>query len=93
MKRIIIASVACILTLKVALAAELTPADQKWITVVEKMVAEGHNTISTPDRNRIELLKNWAKTKGYSIEVAAAPNDQGYRVKVSKPVGEKFVSR
>jgi len=91
MKRIILAAVGCFFALNLALAGELSAADQKWITVVEKMVAEGQNTISTPNKDRIELLKDWAKKNGYAIQVAA--NNQGYRVTVSKAAGEKLVSR
>jgi hypothetical protein len=91
MKRMILAAIGCFLTLNLALAGEPSAADQKWMAVVQKMVVEGQNTISTPSQDRIELLKDWAKKNGYTVQVAA--NDQGYRVTVSKAGSEKLVSR
>jgi hypothetical protein len=91
MKRIAIIAAGLLLTLNLALASEPTPANQKWLATVEKMVAEGQNKVSTPDKDRIELLKDWAKKKGYTVEVAS--DKQGFNVVLSKPSREKLVSR
>ena len=89
MKRTTLAILGCILALNMAFAAEPSAADQKWITVVEKMVSEGKNTISTPSKDRVELLKEWAKNKGYSIEVSS--NNQGFQAAIN--TSRKLVSK
>jgi hypothetical protein len=90
-KRITIAAIGFLLALNVALAGEPSPSDQKWLTAIEKMVTEGKNTVSTPNKDRIELLKDWAKKKGYSVEVAK--NDQGFRATLTKASDDKLASR
>ena len=47
----------------VAADPAVSDADQKWLTAVEKMIANGHNQISTPVETRALLLKDWAKKK------------------------------
>ena len=81
MKRITIVALGCLLTLNIALAADPAPSDQKWLTAVEKMVTQGGTTISTPSKDRVDLLKDWAKKKGFSIEVTKS--DKGYRAELS----------
>jgi hypothetical protein len=89
MKRTTLSILGCILAVNMALAAEPSAADQKWITVVEKMVSEGKSTIATPSKDRVELLKEWAKNKGYSIEVSS--NDKGFQAAIN--TSRKLVSK
>ena len=82
MKKLAIVSIGFLLTLTPVLADEPTTADQKWLVTVQKMVAEGQTKVSTPNKERLTLLKEWAKKNGYSIEVTQ--NDAGYRIALSK---------
>ena len=77
MKKIVIIALGCLLTLSFAFAGEPTPADQKWLAVVEKMVADGQTKISTSSKERVSLLEEWAGKNGYSVEVTES--DAGYR--------------
>ena len=86
MKKLTVIAIGCLLTLNLALADNPSTANQKWLTVVESMVAEGHTTVSTPSKDRIDLLKDWAKKKGYSVEVTQ--KDKSYRATLSKPVAK-----
>ena len=63
------------------------PADQKWIEVVAIMVAEGKTTVSTPQPQRVELLKKWAAKRGYAAEVTKS--ERGYRIELSKTFARK----
>jgi len=75
------------LTFCLAASAEPTPADQKWLEVVEKMVAKGEQTVSTPSEERVNLLKTWGTEKGYTVKVTKT--DTGYRIEVSKELAQK----
>ncbi len=57
-----------------------TDADQKWSVVVEKIIAEGKTTISTPSEKRVEIAKQIAQKAGRKVEVTKS--DSGYRIKV-----------
>jgi len=87
MKKIAIAALSCLLTLGFAFAGGTTSADQKWLLAVEKMVADGQTTVSTPNKERMNLLKEWADKKGYSVEVTES--DASYRLRLSKSVAKK----
>jgi len=63
MKKTVAIICGCLLTASVALAAEPTEADQKWLTVVTKMVESGNTEISTPSEVRANLLKDWASNR------------------------------
>jgi hypothetical protein len=82
MKKIIIVVAGFLLTLSPVLADGTATADQKWLTAVQKMVAEGQTKVSTPKKERLTLLKEWATKNGYSIQVTQ--NDAGYRIALSK---------
>ena len=86
MKKITVIALGCLLTLNLALAGDPTPSDQKWLEAVKNMVAEGQTTISTPSKDRIDMLKDWAKQNSYSVEVTQ--KDQGYRATLSKSVAK-----
>lgn len=64
-----------------AVAGEtISDADQKWSAAVEKIIAEGNTTISTPSEKRVEIAKKLAQKAGRKVEVSKA--DAGYRIKV-----------
>jgi hypothetical protein len=82
MKKITIIAIGCLLTLNLALAGDPSPADQKWLGAVEKMVSEGQTKISTPSEDRKNLLQEWADKHSYSATVTK--NDSGYQIELSK---------
>jgi hypothetical protein len=64
-----------------ALAIEQpSEADQKWGAAVEKMIAAGPTTVSTPTETRVQIAKQLAEKAGRKIEVTKV--DNGYRIKV-----------
>lgn len=56
-------------------------ADQKWSAAVEKKIAAGNTTISTPSEKRAEIAKQLAEKAGRKAEVSKV--ETGYRIKVS----------
>jgi hypothetical protein len=70
-----------------ALAANVSEADQKWLTIVEKMVDQGKNTVSTPSEERVALVKNWAASKGFGTEVKKT--ETGFQVTFSKSLAAR----
>ena len=56
----------------------LDAADQKWSAVVEKMIAAGNTTISTPLEKRVEIAKQLAEKAGRKAEVAKV--DGAFRI-------------
>ncbi len=87
MKRIIAIVSVGLLTLSGALAAEPSQSDQKWLTAIEKKVAQGDSKISTPSEERVNLLKDWAGKNGYSTTVTKS--EGSYRVDLSKTLAKK----
>ena len=87
MKKITVIALGCLLTLNLAFAGDPTPEDQKWLTAVEKKVADGQTEISTPSQDRVALLKDWAGKKGYTVEVTASGTN--YSLKISKDLAKK----
>jgi hypothetical protein len=62
-------------------------ANQKWLAAVEKMVKSGDTRVSTPDEDRVKLLKKWAAQKGYTAEVAKT--EMGFKIELTKVVVQK----
>jgi len=87
MKKFTAIVIASLLMTGFALAGQPSEADQKWLSVVEKKVAEGQMQVSTPSEERVQLLKDWAATHGYSVEVTKS--DIAYRIEVSKLLARK----
>lgn len=87
MKKIVIVALGCLLTFGLAFAAEPSAADQKWLTAVEKMVTDGQTKVSTPSKDRVTLLQDWAGKKGYSVQVAKT--ETGYQVTLSRTLANK----
>ena len=87
MKKTFLLASAMVLSLNLFAAdANVSPADQKWLGAIEKMVATGHNEITTPVVTRTELLKDWAKKNGYSFQMTQA--DSTFHIKLSKSIAK-----
>ncbi|HOX56223.1 MAG TPA: hypothetical protein P5205_04335 [Candidatus Paceibacterota bacterium] len=69
------------------LAGEVKAADQKWLEAVQKMVVKGEKTVSTPNADRANLLKDWASKNNYSVKVTKT--EAGYSMEVSKQLAQK----
>ena len=88
MKKLAALLLGCALTFGFAtLAGEVKAADQKWLEAVQKMVTKGEKTVSTPNADRANLLKEWAAKNGYSVK--ATKTETGYSIEVSKDLAQK----
>lgn len=87
MKKIAAVAAGCLMALNFAFAGDPTPADQKWLSAIEKKVAAGETKVSTPSKERLSLLKEWAVKKGYSVEVTES--DANYRVKLARALAKQ----
>ena len=61
-------------------AAETTDADKKWSEAVQKIIAAGPTTLSTPSASRAELAKSLAEKAGRKCEVERVA--AGYKIVV-----------
>ena len=86
MKKLTAFTSALLLTVGIALAGTPSEADQKWLEVVQKKVAEGQ-TVSTSSETRVSLVKEWASTKGYAVEVTKT--DKSFHLEVSRAFAKK----
>jgi len=82
MKKLSVLLLGMALLSSVAFAENVSEADKKWLTVVEKMVGEGKKEVSTSSEARVTLVKNWAVEKGYAADVTKT--EQGFKVSFSK---------
>jgi len=88
MKKLTTLTVACVLAVTLAHAGPSpSEADQKWLTVVQKKVADGQMRVSTPSSERVTLLKQWADKNGYSV--AVTQSESNYRLELAKNVAQK----
>ena len=71
------------LVLTAAFASDLSEADQKWSSAVEKMIQSGADKISTPSANRAELAVKLAKK--HNRTATTEKDDNGYTVTFSAP--------
>lgn len=90
MKKFTAVLLGCVLTFSFAAFAEVKEADQKWLEAVEKMVTKGEKKISTPNLDRVNLLKEWGGKKGYTIK--ATKTEKGYSIEVA-PKDTKAIAR
>ena len=83
MKKLVLLAFTSVLTFNL-LGAEPTAsdADQRWLAAIEKMVVNGRHEISTPAAARMQLLEDWAKKNGYSVQVTKM--DATFHVELSK---------
>ena len=86
MKKLTAFTSALLLTVGIALAGTPSEADQKWLEVAQKKAAEGQR-VSTPSETRATLLREWATTKGYSVEVTKT--EKSFQVEVSRAYAQK----
>ena len=77
---------ALLLTVGITFAGAPSEADQKWLEVAQKKATEGQR-VSTPSETRVALLKEWATTKGYSVEVTKT--DKSFQLDVSRAFAQK----
>ncbi len=87
MKKLTALTAACVLIAGLAFAGQPSEADQKWLEVVQKKVAEGQTKVSTPIQERVTLLKEWAGKNGYTVAVNQSENS--YRLELAKSVAQK----
>src|SRR6478736_2470009 len=87
MKKLTAFTAAYILIANLALAGQPSEADQKWLAVVQKKIADGQTRISTPVEERVTLLKDWAGKNGYTV--AVTESERGYRLALTKSVTQK----
>jgi hypothetical protein len=82
-----LALIACaVIAAEPNLADQKTAADQKWLTVVQKIAEKGETKISTPSEARVTLLKNWAAMNGYSVEVTKT--EAGFKLDVTRNIAK-----
>ncbi len=82
MKRTVLLVVAALFTASVMLAGELSEADLKWKSAVDKMIQNGVAEISTPSATRVGIVKELAAKYGRKVQVAQTANNS-FRVKLS----------
>jgi len=91
MKKLATVMFCCLLGFTFVAFGEVKEADQKWLTVVEKMISEGERKISTPDEGRVNLLKKWGDEKGYTVKVTKT--DKGHSIEVTAKTTAKVAAR
>jgi hypothetical protein len=74
MRKSLVFVFACLLTTSVLQATEPGPADQKWLQAVQKMVTKGETKVTTPNEERVSLVKDWAEKNGYAVKVSKTGN-------------------
>ena len=87
MKKLTAFTSVLLLTIGMAFAGTPTEADQKWLQVVEKKITEGQARVSTPSESRVELLKTWAATKGYTLTVTKT--ESTFQVEATRAFAQK----
>ena len=80
MKAIVLTIVMGMLACASLSADEISQADIKWKAAVEKKIAAGPTTISTPVEARAKIVQDLAKQAGKKSELVKT--DRGYQVKV-----------
>jgi hypothetical protein len=87
MKKAVLLTFTTVLSLNLFAAdPTISPADEKWLGVIEKMVARGHTEISTPIVARAELVQDWARKNGYFVQVTKS--DSAIRIKLAKDLAK-----
>ena len=86
MKKLTALTLGCLLTATLAFAGQPSESDQKWLEVVEKKIVEGQTQVSTPNEERVELVKDWAAKNGYSVQVMKS--ESGYRLEFSRNLAQ-----
>jgi hypothetical protein len=76
----------CLLATTNVLADTNNEADKKWLEVVSSMVSEGQTKVSTPNEQRVTLVKDWAAKNGYSVAVTKV--DAGYQIEFTRQLAK-----
>lgn len=80
-----LALVACaVIASEPNVADQKKTANQKWLTVIQKIVEKGETKISIPSEDRVKLLKDRAAKKGYSAEVTKT--EAGFKLDVTRNI-------
>lgn len=87
MKKLTAFTSALLLTAMLSFANTPSEADQKWLQAVEKKITEGQAQVSTPSETRVSLLKEWASTKGYSVNVTKT--ESSFQLEVNRAYAQK----
>lgn len=87
MKKFAVLLLGVLLMVGYAALGQPTAADQKWLEAVQKMVASGQSKVSTPDENRVNLLKEWGAQNGYGLRVTRT--ETGYTIELSRDLAQK----
>lgn len=66
---------------------EVSSVDQKWLEAVQNMVEKGEKKVTTSKENRVDLVKEWATKKGFSVKVTKT--DGSYQLELSKSIAQK----
>jgi hypothetical protein len=87
MKKVVLLTFTSVLSLNLFAAdPTVAPADEKWLGVIEKIVARGHTEISTPVTARAELVEDWARKNGYTVQITKS--DSAIRIKLAKDLAK-----
>ena len=91
MKKMPLVLAMSLLTSVAALAGELSAADKKWAAVVEKMIQEGAEKVSTPNSNRANLAVELAKKQNRTGTIQKT--DKGYDVVFSSTAKSATIAK
>ena len=80
-----------LLAINFAALGETKEADKKWLEAVEKMVTQGEKKVTTPNEDRVNLLKEWGGKKGYTVKVTKT--EKGYSVELAPKQNAKTVAK
>jgi hypothetical protein len=87
MKRVIAIALGLMLLVNMTAQAAPDAADQKWLDVVQRMIAKGETSIPTTSAQRMAMLKDWAGKKGYAVMVGK--NELGYHVELFPKIASR----
>ena len=86
MKKSVAMIASCLSLVGSSVLAEPSVADQKWLTVAQKMVEDGQSKVSTPSEERVKLLKEWAEKQGHSLQVTKT--ETGFSIELHKKLAK-----
>jgi hypothetical protein len=86
MEKTIVAIASLILIACNVVLADSSAAVQKWLGAVQKMVAQGQTKVSTPNEERVKLIRDWAEKHSYSVTVTEA--DIGFRLEITRAIAK-----
>jgi hypothetical protein len=87
MKKLTALALGCLLMVNFAAFGEVSSVDQKWLEAVQNMVEKGEKKVTTSKENRVDLVKEWATKKGFSVKVTKV--DGSFQLELSKSIAQK----